>query len=261
MDSEFGSQIQVYMGRGDGTFTTLPTFYGGYKPITIAVSDANADGIRDVAIGNQGDRNIALFFGNGDGTFTAGPLIPNVYAAAVELADLDGDGIRDLIASRYDSACVSVWPGLGSGAFGPPSSFGTRSYPVMIRVADLNHDGMPDLVIGRMYNDVVDVLLNQTVPTLHVHAHTDVALSVESCRWDATARAFDARLSLASSMRASVQIIDVSGRIVAEDRWSPMGAGPQRRVITALSRPPSGMYWARLSQGGRVATRRVLVID
>ena len=99
MDSEFGSQILVYLGRGDGTFLTLPTFYGGYKPIALSVSDANSDGIPDVAVGNMGDRNIALFFGNGDGTFAAGPVFPNVFAASIELADLNGDGRRDMIAS------------------------------------------------------------------------------------------------------------------------------------------------------------------
>jgi len=156
---------------------------------------------------------------------------------------------------------VSVWAGTGSGGFGPPVSFGTRSYPGPLCVVDLNHDGMPDLVIGRMYHNIVDVLLNQTTPTLGVVSQPDAALAVRSCQWVATASAFNVRVSLANTMGASLQIVDVSGRIVAEERWSPAGADEQGLTIAVASHPASGVYWARLSQGGRAAVRRVVVIE
>jgi hypothetical protein len=260
-ESELGSQIQVYLGRGDGKFTKLPTFTGGNVPFAIGVGDANADGFADLAIANKGDHNIALFFGNGDGTFAAGPVIPDGSSAAVELADLDGDGICDLITASRDSACVSVWPGTGSGVFGPRLSFGTRSYPDLLQVKDLNHDGMPDLVVGHLYRDVVDVLLNQTPIPLGVASHADVALAIRSCRWDPSASAFNVRVSLANSSSARLQIVDVLGRIVADERWAPSGPDEQGRRVAVATHPASGVYWARLSQEGRVAVGRVVVIQ
>lgn len=260
MDSEFGSQIHVHLGRGDGTFTTLPTFYAGYKPIAIAVNDANADGTLDVAFANKGDRTIALFLGNGDGTFAPGPLISNVYASAIEMADLDGDGRRDLIASCYDSAYVTVWPGSVNDSFGPPSTFATRSYPGQIRVADLNHDGLSDLVIGRLYGSIVDVLINQTTPVLQVPPHAPEVLAIEGCRWDPPGGTLDVWLSLTTTTAARLQVIDVTGRIVAEERWSPVVTGPQDRRVTAASHPPPGVYWVRLSQAGHSASRRLVLV-
>jgi len=345
VDYEFGSQIPVYLGHGDGTFTALPTFYGGYKPTTFAVADMNGDGITDLAIGNLGDRTIALFLGAGDGTFVTGVLLPDLQASSIEFADLDGNGVLDLIATLYDRACVRVWPGLGSGVFGSPLSFGTRSYPGELRVADLNHDGRPDLVVGRLYRDVVDVLLNQTVgypvPTLvsnveatvraghvrlvwysvapelrrarveratdggwqdvgevrterleyatfeedlpngdydyrlalnlggnairtggvHIVVRTTASLAIDLCRWDDSVHAFGVTLSLMGPSPARFQIVDVLGRIVADDRWVPAGAGTEGRVIESRSRTASGVYWARLSQDGRAVTRRVIVLE
>lgn len=156
------SPISVYLGHGDGTFSALPTFYGGYQPTFFAVGDVNGDGIPDLGIINFGDSSIAIFLGVGDGTFRPGTLFPGVSATSIAFADLDGDGTLDLIATIPGTASVRVWPGLGGGTFGAPSDFGTRSMADVIRVADLNGDGSPDLVIAHTFTNVFDVLLNRS---------------------------------------------------------------------------------------------------
>ena len=345
VDFEFGSQIIVYLGGGDGTFAPLPTFYGGYKPTTFAVGDVNSDGIPDLAIGNNGDRTIAIFLGVGDGTFVAGTVFPEARAAAIEFADVDSDGALDLIATMPDSAYVRVWPGLAGGVFGSPIAFGTRSYPGILRVADLDRDGGLDIVVGHTYRDIFDVLMNESpsypVPTLvsnveahvraghvrivwysvapelrlarversspggwrdvgairsdspdfatfeedvadgeydyrialnlggeviragdvHVSVRTTASLAIEACRWDASAGAFSATLSLMSPSVARIQIFDVLGRVVMDDRWTPAAVGIQAHTFGARARVADGVYWARLSQEDQAVTRRVLVLE
>jgi hypothetical protein len=345
LEFEFGSQISVYLGHGDGTFTMLPTFYGGYKPTTFAVGDLNGDGVPDLAISNYGDPSIAIFVGTGNGTFLAGPVFPGVWAMSLAIADLDGDGAPDLIGTIADAACVRVWPGLGGAQFGTPIDFGMRSHPDILKVADLDRDGRPDLVVGHLYKGTFDALVNQTAgpPVLvlvsnveatvdrghvrlvwysvaselylahvertdgdswkdvgtvhsdradyatfeedvpdgeydyrlglsesgqsvregevHVSVHTVARLAIDACRWNASAAAFEATLSLATVSPARLSVIDVSGRVVADDQWTPDGVGHQAREIESRARTASGVYWARLEQGGRTITRRVMVLE
>ena len=73
----------VFLGKGDGTFTTHSTLILGANPISVGVGDFNGDGIPDLAEAEIYDNKVAILLGNGDGTFTrkgsvnggAGPLL------------------------------------------------------------------------------------------------------------------------------------------------------------------------------------------
>lgn len=77
----------------------------GSHPVALALGDFNADGHLDIAVANQGTRNVALYAGDGHGEF--GPTVvlstaphPNALAAA----DLTGDHADDLLVAAGDPA-------------------------------------------------------------------------------------------------------------------------------------------------------------
>jgi hypothetical protein len=340
---EFGSQVAVFLGHGNGTFTALPMFYAGYRPTNIAVGEINDDGIPDIAVANIGETNVACFLGVGDGTFVADSIMAGTWSRSLEFADLDGDGHQDLIAAMEGLASVRVWPGPGAGRRSSHVDFGTRTAPSQLRLADLDHDGFIDLVVEHESNGVFDVLLNrssslptpvlaslvearvsagrvrlvwyaqgtalslarverrnggswrevgsvrmegpdrasyeETPPpgdydyqlTFHVgdqtihagQAHVMVTvdeLTLTRCIWDESSGAFHAVLSLVGTSPARLELIDVSGRLVASESWVPLGGGHQEHDVFAKNRAKAGVFWARLSQNGRSVTRRLVVL-
>jgi hypothetical protein len=112
------SELDVFLGNGDGTFRQLsPTTFPLLVPLSavpyqLIVGDFNHDGKPDLLIGydvNGGESSsgddLDLALGNGDGTFQpATTLIP--HFGPVSVADLNNDGYLDLIQSRDPSHFV-----------------------------------------------------------------------------------------------------------------------------------------------------------
>lgn len=54
------SNITVFRGMGDGTFSAGKTFKVGANPFSVGVGDSNGDGADDVAVLNEADRNLSV---------------------------------------------------------------------------------------------------------------------------------------------------------------------------------------------------------
>ncbi|MFN8589249.1 MAG: T9SS type A sorting domain-containing protein [Candidatus Eisenbacteria bacterium] len=67
------------------------------------------------------------------------------------------------------------------------------------------------------------------------------------------------RFALAAGAPARLELLDVSGRRVSAHTLA--GAGPHAIELGAEARLRSGVYFVRLSQGARVATARVMVVQ
>ena len=65
----FGNSVNVYLGRGDGTFQQAVSMVVREGPKPIAVGDFNGDGKLDLAVGTA--TGVSILLGNGDGTFQA----------------------------------------------------------------------------------------------------------------------------------------------------------------------------------------------
>ena len=125
-----GDDLGVYLGRGDGTFSSTPAFnLPGYVYITInsvtyesgILQDLNMDGIPDFVQATRFDGNNSptnIFYGNGTGFYTNGNQLPgfvfdvlttasnvcgmkNVPFRIGDIVDINGDGFPDLATSAY----------------------------------------------------------------------------------------------------------------------------------------------------------------
>lgn len=118
-------QVQVFLGRGDGTFDPPVSYDLGVAAGAMAVGDLRNNGIPDLVVVNEGSGFVSVLLGNGDGTFQP-PANYSVPAgpAYIALGDFTGSGIRDIVTSdQYENPCycVSVLIGNGDGTFREPA--------------------------------------------------------------------------------------------------------------------------------------------
>lgn len=108
--SNADGEIDIYLGKGDGTFSG-PVKTTSVTPVsTMLTGDFNGDGKLDLAVGD-GLGNISIFLGRGDGRMGQS----QVFDAEQPLvaADFNGDGKLDLIV--LDRAGLKMCLGNGDG--------------------------------------------------------------------------------------------------------------------------------------------------
>jgi hypothetical protein len=170
------SQVNVFLGNGDGTFQADRIFDLGSDTASafgkIVAGDFDRDGRLDLAVlfrNNFSRQNLVeVFLGNGDGTFRA--TEPQQVdtggvgeASGLVSADFNGDGKLDLAVANQgnangDGARVSVLLGNGDGSFQDPISIPVPGGPFQVAVGDFNGDGIPDLVTVNALTNTVSVL-------------------------------------------------------------------------------------------------------
>jgi len=120
---KFGEPDVVYLGGGDGTFSTVaaPGWGAGVTDTTsLAVGHLDHDGNPDFVVGIESSPD-TVWLGNGDGTFTQvsapGWALPTATRSLV-VDDLNNDGDQDVVSGIYYSP-DTVWLGNGDGTFTP----------------------------------------------------------------------------------------------------------------------------------------------
>lgn len=135
-------QIDVFLGRSDGTFQPPFVIAVLFAFNNVAIADVNGDGNMDV-ITSSG----SLLLGNGDGTLQSPiTLFPtNVDLSWVSAGDLNGDGKADLVFSNSFSG-LHVLISNGDGTFRQDTytAFGAEG----TAIADFNGDGILDVAVG-----------------------------------------------------------------------------------------------------------------
>ena len=150
-----GTTIEIYLGNGDGTFTSFKTYpFPGVSTRQYAVGDAilaadfNGDGKLDLLTLDQyGDMYIMV--GRGDGTFAYPPTLitssPVGCGTFVQLSDFNADGTPDIAFCTGDE--IGILIGNGDGTFQPPAFYpGTSSYD--FATGDFLSNGHTDIVVS-----------------------------------------------------------------------------------------------------------------
>jgi len=139
----------------------------GFRPISVAAADLNADGLPDLVTANADSNDVSVLLQQPDQSFAPAPGSPfSVRAFApvsVAVADLNADGFADIVTANQGSSSVSVLLGQPNTTFvtAPSSPLQVGDGPAFVATVDLNGDGLLDLVTANSYSDDVSVLLQQ----------------------------------------------------------------------------------------------------
>lgn len=139
--------LYVFLGNGDGSFTSGYSGTVGDGTAAIVTGDFNGDGALDLAALSTTDNTYTILLGNGDGSFSSTTTqIPSPGTPASLVAgDFNNDGKLDLVITTQTNS-VATFLGNGDGTFAPPSSELTFGGTLASAIAaDLNGDGKLDL--------------------------------------------------------------------------------------------------------------------
>jgi hypothetical protein len=186
------SQVEVFLGNGDGTFKPPTIVNTPANPTTIALADFNKDGKIDIAALcgaiNANSDEIAIALGNGDGTFGT-PTTMTVESdingfGGLAAADFDGDGNVDLALINIFGTS-GIFPGNGNGTFNSVTGNGYAEPTEVIYlgvfgttgVANVTTNGKPGILVG---NTVLANLYGSAVVTQPVSSSTALAATSQA---------------------------------------------------------------------------------
>ena len=151
------NSLQIFLGRGDGTFRSPINYLIGTEAISVTAADLNGDGKLDLAVADLS--GLFVLIGNGDGTFQS----PVAYTTSciptfVAAADFNNDRKLDLLVTYSNCPYVSVFLGNGDGSFQKTPINTSPSYsPGPPGIGDFNGDGKLDIAVPEQFGTVSQV--------------------------------------------------------------------------------------------------------
>ncbi|PQA59658.1 T9SS type A sorting domain-containing protein [Siphonobacter curvatus] len=156
----YADRVNVFMGKGNGTFDTHVRYFVDKSPSSIIAIDLNKDGILDLVTTNAVGNNVAVLVGNPDGTFQQTQYFAvGSSPSQVKAFDVNKDGLLDLLVVNRASKSVSVLMGMGDRQFAPAVNYSIDAMPRGLTLTDVNQDGFIDVVTSNETGTSLSVLL------------------------------------------------------------------------------------------------------
>jgi len=141
--------LSIVLNNGDGTFAAPVTKETGkVGEYTIAIADANNDGIPDIFCGCFASPYwMVLLLGDGAGAFNVSTSVAEGGSPwQTVVGDLNGDGNVDVASCNSNTNNMGIMTGNGNGGLSAVTLIATNSFPLAIDAGDIDGDGDLELV-------------------------------------------------------------------------------------------------------------------
>ena len=147
--------VLILLGDGFGNFLNHVKYLTGPKSrlCSVIIGHFNDDTQLDIAIANNGSREIGVFLGYGDGTFSSQnkySITDNSYPISLAIGDFNNDNLTDLAVANYGSNILGIFlmfidTNLIDNTI---LSTGSAAFPAAVVLGDFTNDGQLDIVVG-----------------------------------------------------------------------------------------------------------------
>ena len=161
--NRFGNNMSIVLNNGDGTFApSVAKESGGNAEYSIAIADANNDGLLDVFCGTfDTPYYMIVLLSDGNGGLTAQtPVAQGGRPWQTVAGDFNNDGNVDVASCNSNTNTVAIHFGNGSGGLGATISVACDNFPLAIDTGDIDGDGDLELVTSNYTGGTWNIFSN-----------------------------------------------------------------------------------------------------
>jgi FG-GAP-like repeat len=146
--------VEIFTGKGDGTFNSGVSFAVGTGPVALGVGDFNGDKKMDLAVANYTASSVTVLLNTSSvSTLSFSQASGSPYATgsnptSIAVADFNGDKHLDLAVGSFTGENVTMLLGSATGSFTEGTALFVGQPLLSVAAADFDGDGKIDLVTG-----------------------------------------------------------------------------------------------------------------
>ena len=255
--------LRFLYNDGAGALDTSDGAASGTPVHAVVTADLDDDGDLDLACSRPAATfgRVIVFRNPGDGDFST----YTEYSAGSELrelaaGDVDADGDLDLLACCPQDSCVYQLLNNGNATFAAADTIALDGAPLGLALADLTGNGALDLAVTDRAGNQVLLATNPAATPVDDPAPLPARVALAQNHPNPFNPSTLVEYALPEAGHVELAVFDARGRRVATlvDGWRPAGTLSER--WEAGERVPSGVYLCRLVAGGRVETRKMLLL-